>query len=144
MRVYAAILRPTAAGSYSYRYDWIFLRPEMLTGDRFWVVLSHELGHATLDHRPVDGRPEYVRATRMRYETDANRRGVEIMVRSVRRAARSVEQLRSDRAILRGLHDHPGDHALSVRRLDEHRVQGGATPGARSGPLKQPAGGGRR
>jgi hypothetical protein len=44
-------------------------------------VLSHELGHATLDHRPVDGRLEYVRATRMRYETDANRRGVEIMVR---------------------------------------------------------------
>src|ERR1051325_6420022 len=42
-----------AAGTYSYRSDWIFLRPSSLTGNAFFVVLSHELGHATLSHRPV-------------------------------------------------------------------------------------------
>jgi hypothetical protein len=51
VRVYATSdLRPTSVAGYSYRYDWIFIRPRALTGDTFWVVLSHELGHATLSH----------------------------------------------------------------------------------------------
>ena len=82
VRVYAAATRPSVAGAYSYRHDWIFMRPEMLTGNEFWVVLSHELGHATLGHgRRLDGSPAQIRATRMMQEADASRRGVEIMVR---------------------------------------------------------------
>jgi hypothetical protein len=83
VRVYATLnMRPTTAGAYSYRYDWIFVRPDVLTGDRFWLVLGHELGHATMKHRDqIDGPPDRVRATRVRHEAEANRRGVEIMVR---------------------------------------------------------------
>jgi hypothetical protein len=81
VRVYAAGARPGAGGAYSYRYDWIFIRPELLTGNLFWIVLGHELGHATLGHRPVDGQREQVRATMIAREAEANRRGVEIMVR---------------------------------------------------------------
>jgi len=82
VRVYAVATRPSVAGSYSYQYDWIFIRPQRLTGNEFWVVLSHELGHATLGHgRPLAGPPEQIRATRTMQEAEASRRGVEIMVR---------------------------------------------------------------
>lgn len=82
VRVYAAATRASVAGSYSYRYDWIFIRPELLTGSLFWIVLSHELGHATLGHgRQIDGSPERIRATRTMQEAEASRRGVEITMR---------------------------------------------------------------
>jgi hypothetical protein len=83
VRVYAALTRPGAAATYSYRYDWIFIRPELLTGTLFWIVLSHELGHATLSHGPLDGSREQIRAAALMREAEANRRGVEIMVRLV-------------------------------------------------------------
>ena len=88
-----------AAGTYSYRSDWIFLRPSSLTGNAFFVVLSHELGHATLSHRPVElglmpgqtledlraGREIKIspraRAAITEMEHAANHRGVEILVR---------------------------------------------------------------
>ena len=76
VRVYAVTTRPGAGGSYSYRYDWIFIRPELLTGNLFWVVLGHELGHATLNHRPLDGQREQVRATMIMREAEANRVGL--------------------------------------------------------------------
>src|SRR4030095_10878142 len=48
VRVYASSdLRPTTIAGYSHRYDWIFIRPTALTGNTFWVVLTHELRHAT-------------------------------------------------------------------------------------------------
>ena len=74
VRVYAASLGPSTAGRYSYQSDWIFIRPESLTGKRLLVLISHELGHATLGHRPTES-PQVDR------ERDANRRGVEILVK---------------------------------------------------------------
>jgi hypothetical protein len=74
VRVYAASLGPSTGGTYSYHYDWIFIRPESLTGKRLLVLISHELGHATLGHRPTES-PQVDR------ERDANRRGVEILVK---------------------------------------------------------------
>ena len=83
MRVYAAAPRPNFAAAYSYLYDWIFIRPQMLTGNAFWIAISHVLGHATLSHggRQLDGSREQIRATTIMHEAEANRRGVEIMVR---------------------------------------------------------------
>jgi hypothetical protein len=74
VKVYAAALGPSTAGTYSYHYDWIFIRPESLTGKRLLVLISHELGHATLGH----GRGESPSVDR---ERQANRRGVEILVK---------------------------------------------------------------
>ena len=82
VRVYATSdLRPTSAAGYSYRYDWIFIRPRALTGDTFWVVLSHELGHATLGHGRVEIPRDRIRAVIAEQEDAANRRGVEILTR---------------------------------------------------------------
>ena len=74
VRVYAASLGPSTAGRYSYQYDWIFIRPESLTGKRLLVLISHELGHATLGHRPTED-------AGVERERLANRRGVEILIR---------------------------------------------------------------
>jgi hypothetical protein len=74
VKVYAAALGPSTSGIYSYQYDWIFIRPESLTGKRLLVLISHELGHATLNHSPHEG-PSVDR------ERMANRRGVEILVK---------------------------------------------------------------
>jgi len=74
VRVYAASLGPSTGGSYFGQHDWIFLRPESLTGKPLLVLISHELGHATLGHRPTEP-PSVDR------ERNANRRGVEIMVK---------------------------------------------------------------
>jgi hypothetical protein len=73
VKVYAGALGPSIAGTYSYHYDWIFIRPESLTGKRLQVLISHELGHATLGHGA--GAPSIDR------ERQANRRGVEILVK---------------------------------------------------------------
>ena len=102
VRIYASAapgLGGRAGGTYSYRNGWIFLRSSALTGPLFFVVLSHELGHATLDHRPIDVRipyqdvlkafqtgqdvamPTEVRREIVRKENEANHRGVEILVR---------------------------------------------------------------
>jgi IrrE N-terminal-like domain len=79
VRVYPASLGPAAGGTYAYQYDWIFIRPEVLGNKRRLVLISHELGHATLGHRPID---DARRATEgVERERDANRRGVEIMVK---------------------------------------------------------------
>jgi hypothetical protein len=79
--VYATLdLRPSVAG-HSYRYDWIFIRSRALTGNTFWVVLSHELGHATLSHGRVEIPRDQMRAVLGPQEDAANRRGVEIMTR---------------------------------------------------------------
>jgi len=76
VRVYAtSALRPTSAAGYSYRYDWVFMRPGALTGDTFWVVLSHELGHATLGHGRAEIPRDRVRAVIGEQEDAANRRG---------------------------------------------------------------------
>jgi hypothetical protein len=74
VRVYAASLGPSTGGTYAYQNDWIFIRPESLTGKRLLVLISHELGHATLGHRPSES-PSVER------ERGANRRGVEILVK---------------------------------------------------------------
>jgi hypothetical protein len=74
-------LRPTSVAGHSYRYDWIFIRPRALTGNTFWVVLSHELGHATLSHGRVEIPRDRMRAVLGPQEDAANRRGVEIMTR---------------------------------------------------------------
>ena len=97
-----------AAGTYSYRSDWIFLRPSALTGNAFYVVLSHELGHATLSHRPVElgvapaqlledlrsGREIKIspqaRAAITAMENAANHRGVEILMRFARHTEREA------------------------------------------------------
>ena len=81
VRVFAASLPPGTGGSYSYHYDWIFIRPELLTGPRFLVVISHELGHVTLGHRPTDVTRVQRTAAGVEKERAANRRGVEIMVK---------------------------------------------------------------
>ncbi len=82
VRVYAtSSLQSTTGAGYLYRQDWIFIRPELLTGSAFWVVLSHELGHVTLGHRPVYLSPAQARAVVADNERAANRRGVEIVVR---------------------------------------------------------------
>lgn len=82
VRVYATTgLRPTSAAAYLHRHGWIFIRPRLLTGNGFLVVLTHELGHVTLDHRRVDLPREQLRALIADQERAANRRGVEIMVR---------------------------------------------------------------
>jgi len=82
VRVYATSdLRPTTGAGYLYRQDWIFIRPRLLTGNAFMVVLTHELGHATLGHRPVYLPQEQLRAVIADKERAANRRGIEIMVR---------------------------------------------------------------
>jgi len=47
-QVFARLARISA------RTTWIFIRPESLTGKRFFVLISHELGHATLGHRPTE------------------------------------------------------------------------------------------
>lgn len=74
VRVYAASLGPSTSGSYFGQTDWIFIRPESLTGKRLLVLISHELGHATLRHRPTE--PPSVER-----ERNANRRGVEILMK---------------------------------------------------------------
>src|ERR1700752_5268834 len=57
VRVFAtSALAPAVAGGYLYRQDWLFIRPTHLTGEHFRVVLSHELGHATLGHSRIDPR----------------------------------------------------------------------------------------
>ena len=43
VRVYAASLGPSTGGSYFGQNDWIFIRPESLTGKRLLVLISHEL-----------------------------------------------------------------------------------------------------
>src|SRR5258705_3056435 len=110
VRVYAAGSPGSgrAAGTYSYHSDWIFLRPSSLTGNAFFVVLSHELGHATLTHRPVElglvpgQTPEDLRSGReikispkaraaiSAMEDAANHRGVEILVRFARHTEREA------------------------------------------------------
>ena len=74
VKIYAASLGHSTSGMYSYQYDWIFIRPESLTGKSLLVLISHELGHATLGHRPTET-PDHDR------ERQANRRGVEILVK---------------------------------------------------------------
>lgn len=82
VRVYATTgLRPTIAAAYLRHNDWIFIRPEHLTGNGFLVVLTHELGHATLGHGRFDVPRERLSALIADHERAANRRGVEIMVR---------------------------------------------------------------
>jgi hypothetical protein len=82
VRVYATPgLRPTTGAGYLYQQDWVFIRPELLTGHRFLVAITHELGHATLGHRPVDLPRAQQRAAIADGELAASRRGVEIMVR---------------------------------------------------------------
>ena len=79
VRVYAtSTLAPGVAGGYLYRQDWLFIDSRHLTADSFLVVLSHELGHATLGHRPIDREQPAETAVK---EAAANRRGVEIMIR---------------------------------------------------------------
>lgn len=97
-----------AAGTYSYRTDWIFLSPRSLTGNAFFVVLSHELGHATLSHRPVElglvpgqtlqdlraGREIKIspkaRAAITEMEHAANHRRIEILIRFARHTEREA------------------------------------------------------
>jgi hypothetical protein len=82
VRVYATSdLRPTSAAGYFYRQDWIFIRPRLFTGNALSVVLSHELGHVTLGHRPVYLNPKQASTVIAGHERAANRRGVEILVR---------------------------------------------------------------
>ena|SRR5438093_2677424 len=82
VRVYATSgLSPGAGAAYSYRQDWIFIHPRLLTGNGFMYVISHELGHVTLGHRPVDLPTEKLRAVIADKERAANHRGVEILVR---------------------------------------------------------------
>jgi hypothetical protein len=82
VRVYATSgLSPGAGAAYSYRQDWIFIYPGLLTGNALMYVISHELGHATLGHRPVDLPTEKLRAVIADKERAANHRGVEILVR---------------------------------------------------------------
>ena len=82
VKVYASSgLQPTTAAGYLYRQDWIFIRPTHLEGDRFAVVLSHELAHVTLGHRPLSLPPNQLRERIASNEDAANQRGVEIMVR---------------------------------------------------------------
>jgi hypothetical protein len=80
VRVYAASLGPATGGSYWYQHEWIFIRPESLTGDKLLVLISHELGHATLGHRPLDASLARSPAA-IDKERAANRRGIEIMVK---------------------------------------------------------------
>lgn len=95
---------PRAAASYHpdgayFGTDRILIKPTYLVGKSFSVVLSHELGHATLGHQPARYRvrgedywwaqkhgvelqiPEWVRAYVADHEHTANRRGVEILIR---------------------------------------------------------------
>ncbi len=102
VRIYASAapgLGGRAGDTYSYRNSWIFLCSSTLTGPQFFVVLSHELGHATLEHRPPDHRISYQDAVKAfqtgqdvtmpaevrneinRKEIEASHRGVEILVR---------------------------------------------------------------
>jgi hypothetical protein len=142
VRVYAgAPGSARAAGTYSYRTDWIFLRPGVLTGNAFFVVLSHELGHATMSHRPVElgvapgqvledlrsGREIKIspkaRAAITAMENEANHRGVEILVRFARHTER--EALDRYRAYFIQAHDSregknimiPVGHAMPCDQL---------------------------
>jgi hypothetical protein len=81
VHVYASAGLPQkAGGGYAYRQDWIVIRPDLLTGDESPVVLSHELGHATLRHQWVE-QPQEPRVSVPQMEAAANHRGVEIMAR---------------------------------------------------------------
>jgi hypothetical protein len=143
-----------AAGTYSYRSDWIFLRPSSLTGNAFYVVLSHELGHATLSHRPVEldlapsqtladllaGREIKIspkaRAAITAMENAANHRGVEILVRFARHTER--EALDRYRAYFIQAHDSregknimmPVGHAMPCEQLRVLWTSFGHTPPA--------------
>jgi hypothetical protein len=87
-------LSPNASAGYAPSHRWILLRRSTLEDSSFIPVLAHELGHVTLGHsqtvdRGVDGRPlktmaDYRRALQQR-ELDANARGVEIMVRVMKK-----------------------------------------------------------
>ena len=85
-------LSQSAAASYAPRHGWILLRRSTLEDTSFVPVLAHELGHATLGHDENivvgGGRPAtaaaYRRAIQQR-ELDANARGIEIMVRVMKK-----------------------------------------------------------
>ena len=81
VRVYPISLAPGTGGTWAYQHDWIYIRPELLTGPRFLVLISHELGHVTLGHRPVDGAGVQRNPAAVERELAANRRGVEILVK---------------------------------------------------------------
>ena len=81
VRIYAVGLEPGTGGRYTYHHDWIFVRPEMLTGPRFKVLISHELGHVTLRHGAIDGTVVQPTAAGFEHERAANRRGVEILMK---------------------------------------------------------------
>ena len=81
VRVYPISLGPGTGGSWAYQNDWIYVRPELLTGSRLLVLISHELGHVTLGHRPLYVPNVQRTATAVERERAANRRGVEILVK---------------------------------------------------------------
>jgi hypothetical protein len=81
VRVYPISLGPGTGGTWAYQNDWIFVRPELLTGPRLLVLISHELGHVTLGHRPLYVPNVQRTAVAVERERAANRRGVEILVK---------------------------------------------------------------
>jgi len=81
VRIYAVSLESGTGGRYTYHNDWIFVRPESLTGPRFRVLISHELGHVTLRHGAIDGTVIQPTAAGFEHERAANRRGVEILMK---------------------------------------------------------------
>jgi len=120
VRVYATSdLGSTTGAGYLYRQDWIFIRPELLTGNAFLVVLTHELGHATLGHRPIHLPREQLRAAIADGERAANRRGIEIMVRFF------------------GVTERQALEHYATYFIEGNRVRGGRATGCRAGqPLK--------
>jgi hypothetical protein len=118
VRVYAASLGPSTGGSYFSQNDWIFIRPESLTGKRLLVLISHELGHATLGHRPTD-------APNIDRERHANRRGVEILVKFLGLTEREALETYAGYLIAANKYRHgrdvliPAGHLLPCEELRE-------------------------
>lgn len=116
VKVYAASMGHSVSGMYTYQDDWIFIRPESLTGKRLLVLISHELGHATLGHRPTE-------VPSVERERDANRRGVEILVKYVNLSEREALETYAGYLIAANKYRHgrdaliPSGHLLPCEEL---------------------------